>query len=367
MSKDYYKTLGVDKNASEEEIKKAYRKMAHQYHPDKKGGDEAKFKEVNEAYQTLSDKNKRSQYDQFGQTFSGAGGGPGGFGGFNPNDFSGAGFGFNQGGINFEGDLGDIFEGIFGGGFGARRKAATNTGSDIKINLVVSLEEVATGIEKDLVYKTMVKCETCSGLGHEKDTSFKTCSKCNGQGEIKENRRSLFGVYTQVVQCDSCFGKGKIAEKTCKDCRGNGRIKGEKKIKVKIQKGITSGQVIKVAGGGEDGERGAPSGNLYVEVIVQPHKVFHREGAHLFIEKEISVVQALLGDEIEITNLGDKKLDMKIPAGTESGEVLRLRGKGLPYFGGLGHGDLLVKIKVKIPKKISKKAKELLKELDKEV
>lgn len=366
MAKDFYEVLGVSKNASEDELKKAYRQLAHKYHPDKQGGDEAKFKEINEAYQVLSDKNKRQQYDQYGQTFSGGNGAPGGFGGFDFNQGFPGGFEFNFGG---DSGLGDIFEGIFGGGMGGRKKGKTavRSGSDIRFIMDIDLEESYAGIQKEISYETFVKCETCGGLGNEKGSSFKTCEKCSGHGEIKEIKQSFFGAFATTKQCPNCFGEGKIAEKACKECHGRGRTKSKKKVFITIQPGISDGQIIRVAGAGEDGERGSQSGDLYVEVNVKPHKHLKRQGADLITEIKISVSQIILGAEIEIETLANKKIIIKVPSGTEVGQVLRVKGKGMPNFGRSGFGDLLVKVNVAIPKRVSGKAEKLLKELEQEL
>jgi len=367
MAEDYYKVLGVDRNSTDEEIKKAYRQLAHKYHPDKQGGNEAKFKEINEAYQVLSDKNKKAQYDQYGQVFSGANGqgGPGGFGGFDFSQGFPGGFEFNFGG---DSDFGDIFEGIFGGGMGGRKKRKTvRSGSDIRFVVEISLEEAYSGIKREISYETLVKCSICNGVGHEKDSDFKTCEKCDGRGEIKEVKQSFFGAFTRVNQCPNCFGEGKIAEKICKNCHGRGRIKSKKKVSVDIQAGISDGQIIRITGAGEDGERGNQSGDLYVEVNIKPHKLFKRQGADLITETRVSISQIILGAEIELEMLSGKKIIVKIPSGTEVGQVLRVKGRGMPYFGRSSFGDLFVRVGVKIPKKVSHKAEKLLKELEGEI
>lgn len=373
MAKDYYKVLGVEKNASEDEIKKAYRKLAHQYHPDKIGGEGEKFKEVNEAYQVLSDKQKRQQYDQFGSDFSSQGVPPN-WGGFSGQGGPASGWGFGQGfpgGIDFDfgdaGDLGSIFEGIFEG-MGVRKKRKTvHTGSDIKIILPITLEEVLNGSEKELNYETLLKCEVCSGKGYEKNSEFRTCEHCDGRGEIKETRQSFFGPVTQVRQCSVCFGEGRIPEKICRVCHGKGRIRNQKKVKINIQPGISNGQIIRVTGAGEDGEKGSASGDLYVEVQLKAHQHFKRQNADLILQVKISFVKAILGGGIEIPSLDGKKIEVQVPAGTEHGKVLRIKNKGLPYFGRLGRGDLLLVMLVDIPKKVSAKVKKALEDIEKEI
>lgn len=362
MEKDYYEILGVPRDASPEEIKKAFRKLAHKYHPDR-GGDEKKFKEINEAYQILSDPVKRKQYDQFGRVFEG------GFQGAPQWDVHFEGFpGFEFGfGPDFDGDLSSIFEGIFEG-LGIRKRRKTfYSGSDMRLLLEIDLGDVAFGANKELRYSTFIKCENCQGRGYEKNTNFRTCEVCDGRGEVKETRQSFFGAFTRVKTCPKCFGEGKVAEKICKACQGRGRIEGEKKVVVNIQPGILDGQIIRIAGAGEDGERGGASGDLYLEVKVKPHPLFKREGADLIYHTKISIPQAVLGGEIEVPTLAGKKLLVKIPSGTSSGKILRVRGKGLPYFSRSGYGDLLIKVEIDIPKKITSKAKKLLEELAKEL
>lgn len=368
MEKDYYKILGVEKNASSEEIKKAYHQLAHKYHPDKAGGDEKKFKEINEAYQVLSDPKKRQQYDQFGRVFEGSG-----TSGFNQGfDFSqgfgGRGFGsdinFDFSNFGFDNDLGDFFNSIFGGGKTTQQKhKKVRYGSDVRLMIEISLEEVATGVIKNFEYKTLVKCKNCDGFGYEKGSEFKTCPTCNGRGEIKEVKQSFFGTFSQIKTCPDCLGEGKIAEKICSACKGRGRVKGIKNISLKIEPGINDGQFIKIAGGGEDGEKNGPAGDLYVEVKVRNHPLFKREGINLTYELPISVVEAILGAEKEVPTIYGKNIIVKIPAGIESGKILRVSNKGLPYFGRRGCGDLLINIKVKIPKKISSKTKKILEEI----
>lgn len=360
MEKDYYKILGVDRNASQEEIKKAYRKLAHKYHPDKQGGDEQKFKEINEAYQVLSDENKRKQYDQFGRVFEGANAqGPWGF------DFAqgfGSGVNFDFSTFDFDEDLGDFFSSIFGG-FNPRKRKKVQYGSDIKLVIEISLEEAAKGLKKEVEYQTFIKCEHCKGLGYEPGSGFKTCPTCNGKGEIKEVKQSFFGSFSRIKVCPECLGEGKIAEKACPVCHGHGRVKGMKKVVLNIEPGINNGQIIRVTGGGEDGEKNGPAGDLYVEVQIRQHPFFKREGADLIYEVTIPVIDAILGKEIEVPTIYGKKLLVKIPAGIEHGKVLRVRNKGLPYFGRHGYGDLLIRVKIKMPKKVSTKARKLLDEL----
>lgn len=372
MSQDYYKILGVSKGATDDEIKKAYRKLAHKYHPDKTGGDEAKFKEINSAYQVLSDKAKRQQYDQFGQTFDqgGAGQGFGGFEGFSAGGGPTGGwdFGdiFNQarqgGGANFEfgGDFSDIFSDIFGGGGGRRKKA--KAGRDIQMDAEISFEEMVNGAARNAkLYKT-VACSVCSGTGGEPGAKEEMCPTCKGSGQVQKITRSFFGSFSQVSTCRTCGGSGKIFSKKCRKCGGDGRVKEEQEIKIEIPAGIQDGQTISLQEQGEAGEIGAPSGDLYVNVHVRPHQKFKREGNNIASQETITFSQAVLGDKISVETI-DGAIMMKIPGGTQSGEIFRIREKGVPYLGKRGRGDHLVKIIVRIPKHLSREQKELIEKL----
>ena len=359
---DYYKILGVDRNASDDEIKKAFRKLAHKYHPDKEGGDEKKFKEINQAYQVLSDKTKRQQYDQFGQTFDQAGAeqGFGGFSGFQ-------GFGGNQEGFEeFFTQSGrtsgweDIFSDIFGGG--SRTGTRQKSGRDIQADVEISFEEMVKGTRRELkLYKSVV-CPACNGSGGEPGSKEETCPECKGTGQIKKTTRSFFGTFTQVSVCPACRGKGKTFSQKCRRCGGDGRVKEYQNIEVEIPAGIQNGQTISLRGQGEAGELGAPAGDLYVTVRIKPHNKFARENDNIVSSEEITFSQAALGDKIEVETIGEK-LKMKIPPGTQSGEVFRIKGRGIPHLDGRGKGDHLVKIIVKIPKHLSRKQKKLIKEL----
>ena len=355
MAKDYYQILGVTKQASQEEIKKAYRRLAHQYHPDK-GGSEQKFKEINEAYQVLSDPEKRRQYDQFGRVFEGGGGEPGWD------------FGFGQGfgeGFDFS-DLGDIFGEIFGFGFGGRRKKDLRKGSDIEIALEMPLEAVLKNQEKEIsLYKQMV-CSRCQGRGAEPGTKVKECFSCRGTGQVQQIKRTPFGAFTRYTLCPECSGEGQTPEKPCNVCKGEGRIKGEDKIKISIPAGVDTNQVIKVEGKGEAGRKGGRAGDLYVRIFVKKHPIFQRKGDDLWMSWPISFSQAALGDEIEIPVIDGKKILLKVPSGTQSGKVLRISGKGIPRFSGWGRGHLFVKLTIKTPQRLSKEQKRLLERLKKE-
>ena len=362
---DYYKTLGVDRNASDDEIKKAFRKLAHKYHPDKKGGDEKKFKEINQAYQVLSDKTKRQQYDQFGQNFeqAGAGQGAGGFSGFS--GFQG--FGENQEGFegfSAQGSSGweDIFSDVFGGG--ARTEARQKTGQDIQADVEISFEEMVNGARRELKLYKSVTCSACGGSGGEPGSKEETCAKCKGTGQIKKTIKSFFGTFVQSSVCPTCRGKGKTFSQKCRKCGGDGRVKEYQNIEVEIPAGIQDGQTISLRGQGEAGELGAPAGDLYITVRVKSHNKLERENDNIISSEEITFSQAALGDKIEVETIGEK-LKMKIPSGTQSGEVFRIRGKGIPHLGGRGKGDYLVKIIVKTPRRLSREQKRLMKELGK--
>jgi len=360
MANDYYNILGISKEASDDEIKKAYRKLAHKYHPDKAGGDEKKFKEINEAYQVLSDKTKRAQYDQFGQTFGqgGPSGGAGqGFGGF---DFSG--FDFNQanggnfGGVDFE----DIFSNIFGGGKqGASQK---NRGQDIQVDLEITFEEMVNGTQKKVNLYKSVKCDRCGGTGGEPGAKIKNCPTCHGTGQVQKTTRSFFGSFSQVSVCPECKGEGKIYEKKCTKCGGDGRVKEQQEVVIDVPAGIINGQTISIQGAGEVGERNAAPGDLYVLIHVLPHKKFHREGINILSTEEINFSTAALGGEIEIETISGK-LILKIPSGTQSGEIFRIKNKGINEIRGHGKGHHLVKIIVKVPRRLSREQKKLIKEL----
>jgi len=364
MAKNYYEILGVPKNAGDDEIKKAYRRMAQKYHPDKPGGDEAKFKEINEAYQVLSDKQKRGQYDQFGTTFeqAQAQGGAGGFNGFR--DFSGFAEAFSGGG-DF-GGFGDIFSDLFGGGRGGRASSQVQRGKDISMEILISLEEAAAGVEKELNIRKPVVCSRCSGQGGEPGSKIETCPECGGSGAVSRTRRAGFFSFTSTETCPTCRGAGKKASNPCSQCGGDGRVNEQVKIIVRIPAGIESGQIIKLSGQGEAPPLGGRPGDFYVTVNIQPHSNFKRKGEDLYYDLFIHFTQAALGDEIEIPIL-EGSVKLKIPIGVESGEIIRLKGQGMPRFQGRGRGDMMVRIHVRTPKKLSKKARKLLEELREEL
>ncbi len=368
MPKDYYYILGVDKNASEEDIKKAYRKLAHQHHPDKAGGDESKFKEINEAYQVLSDKTKRAQYDHFG-TAEPMGGfnwqsAQGPFGaGQNPFGQGQDGYGFGFDSQNM-GDLGDIFETFFEGLGVKPRRRTYERGSDLEVMENITLEEAFRGVAKKIKIETFVRCETCKGQGADNKDGFATCSVCVGRGEIKENKKTFFGSFSQVRTCEKCSGTGQIPNKVCNTCKGLGRTMAFREINIEILPGIEDDQLIKVSGGGEAGERGTASGDLYVRVKVKPHTTFERRGADIIVRKELKVFDLLLGKKLEIPTISGGKINVEIPAQFNLRDNLRIPGEGMPHFGNRHRGDLLVHFIVKAPKKLGEKAKKVLEELE---
>lgn len=362
MTKDYYKILGVSRDASEEEIKKAYRKLAHQYHPDKSGGDEAKFKEINEAYQVLSNREKRAHYDRFGtaEPFGGfsAGGGP--VPGWDFSGFPGAGYSWEF--SHDIGDLEDIFETFFEG-LGVRSRRPTyHRGSDLEVVQEITLEEAFHGTVKDLRIKTAITCEACKGQGGDIAAGFRVCPVCKGQGEIREEKRTFFGSFSKIKTCNQCRGTGQVPNKICSVCEGKGSVPGERKVRVEILPGVENNQIIKIKGAGEAGERGSAAGDLYVRIRVKPHPSFQREGDDIIVRKEINVLDLLLGKKIEIPTISGGKIWVEIPPGFNLKENLRIPGEGMPRFGSFGRGDLLVNFVIKAPKKPSAKLKKLLEE-----
>ena len=350
-NKNYYDVLGLEKGASKTEIKKAFHKLAHKHHPDKKGGDEAKFKEINEAYSILSDEKKRSEYDQYGRVFNGGNGAGAqgqGFGGFSQ------GFGGGQ-----EFDMGDIFGDIFGG-----RRTREKRGRDMSLDIEVSFVDSVYGVvRKVLVNKTSV-CSRCEGKGAEPDTKLKKCETCNGQGKIHETKQSFLGNFSMERICSVCHGAGETPEKACKDCHGAGITKGQVEVSIKVPEGINSGEMIRLAGGGE-AVAGGTAGDLYVKVYVQPHQDFKRQGNDLITNLNIKLTDALMGADYTIKSLDGHDLKIKVPSGVVFGEVLRLRGKGIDIPGSR-KGDMLINIQIKLPLKLSRKSKKLVEELKKE-
>lgn len=343
-NKNYYEVLGIQKGASEDEIKKAYRKLAMQYHPDRNQGNkeaEEKFKDINEAYQVLSDPQKKAQYDQFGTTdFSGAGG-AGGF------DFSGMG--------GFE----DIFDSFFGGFSSQRRKNGPERGADLEYTVSLSFEEAVFGVEKEISVSKNENCDTCNGTGAKPGTSPKTCDKCGGTGQVRYQRSTPLGSFVTTSTCDKCGGKGNIVDSPCTSCHGKGTIRKNKKIKIKVPAGVDTGNVLPLRGQGEPGKNGGPSGDLYVNIRVAPHQVFVRKGFDISIEEHISFGKAALGTEIRVPTI-DGDVKYKVPAGTQPGTIFRLKGKGVPKVNGHGRGDQYVKLIVDVPKNLDDKQREAL-------
>jgi len=357
--KNYYDVLGITKSASEEDIKSAFRKLAHKYHPDKKGGDEKKFKEVSEAYAVLSDKKKRAEYDTYGRTFAGGGptGGPqGGFGGFDFSNFRGfEGMGGN--GQAFEFDVGDIFGEFFGAG-GSPRAGAR--GRDISIDIELSFRESVFGTERRVLLAKTSICDVCSGTGAKKGTKLITCTTCNGKGDIRETRSTFFGSFTSPRVCPRCHGRGEMPESPCDVCRGEGVAKREEEILVSVPAGVTDGEMIRMPGRGE-AIPGARAGDLYVKLHVKADRNFTRDGHNLITTLPIKLTDALLGGEYRVRSLdGDEVLP--VPAGVVHGETIRVRGKGVPYGRG-ARGDLLVRIDIEFPKKLSREARDLIEKL----
>ncbi len=358
--RDYYEVLGVDKNASSDEIKKAYRKMAMKYHPDVNPDNkeaEAKFKEANEAYEVLSDADKKAKYDRFGHAGvdPNYGAGQGGFGGFG-------------GGMDF--DLGDIFSSFFGGGFGGTQHRsnpnAPQRGSDIQSGISISFEEAAKGCKKTIDIQRIEVCDECSGTGAAKGTTTQTCPDCNGRGQVSTQQRTPFGVIQSTKACPRCSGKGTIIPTPCSKCKGHGRIRKTVKQEINVPAGIDDGQVFSVRGMGNRGINGGPSGDLRIGVNVRPHPFFERDGFNIWCDVTISFAQAALGDELLVPTL-DGKVKYSIPQGTQPGSVFKLRDRGIPNVNGRGRGDQLVRIIVDVPKKLTQRQKELIKELNAEL
>lgn len=364
MKKDFYETLGVAKGATKDEIKKAFHKMAHKYHPDKKDGNADKFKEVNEAYQTLSDEKKRAQYDAYGQTFDGAQGqGFGqGFGGFDPSGFDFQGQGFSGQQFDF-GDLGDIFSEFFGGGGRGMGGRGKPRGSDISTEISIPFNESIFGSKRTLVINKTSTCDTCKGNGAKPNTETITCDKCNGKGQVRETKRSILGSFTAVQECSKCHGVGKVPKEACETCRGLGVHRKEERIEVLIPAGIENGEMIRLSGMGEAVPHGT-TGDLYIKVKVEKHKEIIREGANLKITLPIKLTDALLGAEYKVETL-DGLVEVSIPSGAVFGEVLRVKNKGVPT-GKSSRGDFLVKLEIELPKKLSNKAKKIVEELKEE-
>ncbi len=354
--RDYYEVLGVSKGASDDELKKAFRKLAKQYHPDLHPGDkeaEEKFKEVNEAYEVLSDKDKRARYDQFGHAGVdpnyGGGAGAGGFGGF--------------------GDMGDIFDSIFGGfgGFGGgSRRADPNAprrGEDVKANIIIDFMDACKGKTVTVRVNRAQKCTACGGSGAEAGSTPKTCPDCNGRGTVRVTQRTPFGNIAQTTTCNRCHGKGRIIEKPCKVCQGQGRVRGSFEKEIDVPAGVDDGQILRVAGEGSSGLNGGPSGDLHITVTVRPDPLFERDGYDVWTDIPLTYTQATLGDEITVPTV-DGKVTYKVPEGTQSGTVFRLRGKGIKKINRPDHGDHYVRVNIEVPKNLSKDQKQKLKDFE---
>jgi len=364
---DYYEVLGVTRSASQEDIKKAFHKLAHKYHPDK-GGDEKKFKEINEAYQILSDSKKRAQYDQFGRVFDGNDG-------FSAQSGPASGWNWAWGnpqgaGVEFDlGDIGDVFEDFFSGGFGGARRATKKDikkGKDIQVDIELGLENVLKeSVEKISLHKFII-CHRCQGTGAEPETKIKECFSCRGTGQVQQVKKTILGSYTTITTCPECQGEGTIPEKPCNVCKGEGRTKATEEIKIHIPAGVDTNQVIKIEGKGEAGKKQGKAGNLFVRILVKKHPIFERRGDDLFAQLGINFSQAALGGKIEIETLDNKKLVLEVPEGTESGKVLRISGKGIPHFGGFSKGNLYIELKVKTPKKLTREQKKIFEKLKEE-
>ena len=353
--RDYYEVLGVQKGASDDELKKAYRKLARKYHPDlNKDNPEAadKFKEVNEAYEVLSDKEKRAKYDQFG------------FAGVDPSYGGGAGAGGYGGGFDM-GDLGDLFGSFFGGGFGGGRSSRRNApqrGESIRQTVILSFEEAAFGCEKEITVERIESCDDCGGTGAAKGTTAETCKKCGGSGQVRVQQRTAFGMMQSTRPCDVCRGTGKTIKDPCPNCNGKGYVKINKTIEIAIPAGIDDGQSLSIAGQGNEGRNGGPAGNLMVLISVKPHAVFEREGSDIYCEVPITYWEAALGGEIDIPTLEGKE-KYTVPEGTQTGTTFTLRGRGIKRVNSTLRGNLYITVKVEVPRGLNAKQKDLLKEL----
>jgi molecular chaperone DnaJ len=368
VAKDYYAVLGIPKTASESEIKQAYRKLSKELHPDKhpstgsgqaKKDAEAKFKEVNEAYEVLSDPKKKQAYDRFGSAdFSGfgqgggaGGGGFSGFGGFDPSQFENMGFG-------------DIFESFFGGAGGGRRRKADNRGRNIEVEITIPFGEAVRGSERNLELGSLAECPECKGSGAEPGSKLVECKECGGTGSVTQTSRTLFGMIRQNVVCPTCHGSGKVPEKTCKKCRGEGRVQQKRTIVVRIPAGIAEGQTLRVTGEGEAGRQGATAGDLLVHIHVEPDPNFERDGDDIRSTLSMPLIDAVLGAEKDVETVHGKTT-VHIPAGTQPGQILRLKGKGMPIVNSGKHGDHYLTIDVAVPTKLTREQRKLFEELKK--
>ena len=367
--RDYYEVLGVNKNATDDELKKAYRKLAKKYHPDanpdNKQEAEAKFKEVNEAYETLSDAQKRRMYDQFGpdgpQGFNGAGGPFGGQGGYY--SYNGSGF---EGFGDF-GDLGDIFSSFFGGGFGksSRRNNGPKKGADLNLHMEISFEEAFLGVEKEIVINRNEQCDVCKGTGAKPGTSVTKCTMCNGTGQVKQVQNTILGQMQTTRTCSACHGTGEVIKEPCDNCRGKGTIRKQPRIKVKIPAGIDDGQTVVLRGEGEPGEKGGPKGDLYITIGIKRHSIYTRKGNNVMCEVPITITQATLGADLEIPMVDGAKEKYKIPDGTQTGTKFIIRNKGFKSVNSTVQGDFVFTVIVKTPKRLTKEQRDLFMQLAK--
>ncbi len=355
--RDYYEVLGVGKGATDDEIKKAYRKLAKECHPDLHPDDpvaEARFKEIGEANEVLSDPEKRARYDQFGHA------------GVDPN-FGAGGYG---GGVNVDfgdfGDIGDIFSSFFGGGFGGSRRADPNAprrGSNCVASVVISFEEAAKGCKKKVGVQRIATCPDCGGSGAKKGTSPQTCPQCQGRGQVTQQQRTPFGVMQTQTACPRCQGRGRVITDPCPTCGSQGRVRQPEQVGINIPAGIDDGQVINIPGKGNAGQNGGPAGDLQVQISVRPHPLFERDGYHIWYELPITYAQACLGAEVDIPTL-DGRMSYTIKEGTQPGDILRVKGKGIPHLNGRGNGDLLLKIVVEVPKNLTAEQKKILRSFE---
>lgn len=353
MSKDYYKTLGIEKNANQDEIKRAFRKLAHKYHPDKPDGDEAKFKECNEAYQVLGNEQKRQQYDQFGSSFDQQGGFGGGMGweDFMSQARQGG------GGANFDfGDIGDIFGDVFGFGRNSRRQVK---GDDIQIDLQISFKDSVFGVDQTVELYKATKCSKCNGNGAEPETPIEECKTCEGQGKIKKVQRTFLGAIQTATTCQDCHGEGKKAKTPCKKCTGSGISNEKERIEIKVPAGIEADSTLRMSGKGNAAPKGGIAGDLYVRIFVKQDSEFLRKGNDIVKFEKINFKQAALGDKLDVKTL-DGEISLKVPAGTQPNTKFRLKGKGVPYLNSSGRGDLYIQVEVEVPTKLSKDQKKAL-------
>lgn len=355
MAQDYYKVLGVDRNASKEEIKKAYRKLAHKYHPDKNEGSEGKFKEVNEAYYVLSDDKRRAEYDAYGTTFAGAEGFAG------APDWSV----FSEMADIFADSAGNLdFSEFFSDFFGTGRARRRPRGRDISIDIEIPFREAVFGTVRQVLLTKAGVCDICKGAGAEPGTDLKTCSTCNGKGKVRDIKSSIIGTFSTVRTCSECFGRGEVPKVKCKNCHGLGVLNKTQEVNLTIPAGIENGEMIRLSGEGE-AVAGGITGDLYIKVHVEPDPLFRRDGDNLVMDLPVKLTDALLGAEYKIQTL-DGEVSVKIPEGVSHGELLRIRGKGIPTDAGRRRGDLFVRVSVKMPTKLSKEVKELIEKLRKE-